>query len=426
MTTAGAVPGGRWTLLQPSVRTAVLVGFCLVSMTLSVTYAHGWNEGPLDIDNNTEWAVVWTVGALLSLSLIWRHRWPVAISLLISTVVLVHPLDAVLPAVGLYAVVAAAPGWRDWRAWLCGSLATLAIVLYFLRDGTDQHGLGSSAHSTVVPLTARGLGPGLGIAVFTVTLIGVVVCFAVLLRDRDKLRRHEIREQEIGEELTQLNSQVARQAERERIAREVHDALGHRLSLVSLHAGALEMASGGDRRIARSATLVRQAAQQSMDDLQALLEVLRQPDSADISSATPTLRDLPQLVDETLAAGSPVASTVYVDRIDEVPLPTSRSAFRITQELLTNARKHAPGEAVRLHVTGNPDDGLEISATNRLPEGAPEQISPGHGLTGVEERAQQCGGQMWAWVDDDAGFRVLVTLPWEWDPAANPVKTSHE
>nr|WP_246305965.1 response regulator [Allobranchiibius huperziae] len=111
-----------------------------------------------------------------------------------------------------------------------------------------------------------------------------------------------------------LGTEVARQAERERIAREVHDVLGHRLSLLSLHAGALEVSAGSDPRMAQSAALVREGAQQSMADLRSLLNVLRTPDAPDVTRQVRTVADLPTLVTESLDAGNPVLSSIFVDQ----------------------------------------------------------------------------------------------------------------
>ncbi len=198
------------------------------------------------------------------------------------------------------------------------------------------------------------------------------------------------------------------------IAQEVHDALGHRLSLLSLHAGALEVTSGDNPRVAESAALVRANAQQSMADLRSLLAMLRQPDSPDVAAAVPTLRDVPALIDETVATGVNLVSTAQLEGIGRLDETTSRSAFRITQELLTNARRHAPGIGVRVLVRATPESGVEIEVANHLPAHVALEFRPGSGLDGIRHRVLTLGGDFRCFVDDRRVFRVAARLPWVW------------
>src|SRR5699024_10073668 len=125
-----------------------------------------------------------------------------------------------------------------------------------------------------------------------------------LARSEAKGESHRLRAEQLGDE-------VVRQAERERIAREVHDAIGHRLSLLSVHAGALEANTRDqDPRLAGSATLVRESAARTASDLRSLLSVLRRPDDPDLAAAVPGLDAVPGLVDESIEAGMPLVATV--------------------------------------------------------------------------------------------------------------------
>jgi signal transduction histidine kinase len=409
------VPAALWWRspgLRRGVVTALVLACCLGTQVLTVSYAQYRSEGITDADIaaatqlSDRFVPVAIVAVAVVVSLIWRHRWPVWISLGISALTIALPLDAITPLVALYAVLLAVSGPR---LWACVALATAAEFASVWRDGTGT--TVSSWTRSMFSMDDRTSFPWWLVILETAIFLAVTVGLAMLVRSRRALRASRVKEGRSETKLHALGTEVARQAERERIAREVHDVLGHRLSLLSLHASGLELASS-DPKLAKSAALVREGAQESMADLRSLLAVLRQPGDPDISKALPTLVDLPQLIDESLAAGSPVAAAVFLDRGAELHEQVSRSAYRITQELLTNARRHAPGTPVRLQIDGGPERGIQISTANRAPDPADRSIRPGNGLTGVHERVQQAGGESWVWVDDDGAFRTLVRLPW--------------
>lgn len=150
-----------------------------------------------------------------------------------------------------------------------------------------------------------------------------------------------------------LRVEQAQHQAREAIAREIHDVLGHRLSLLSVHAGALEYHPGASAEdVARAAKVIRESAHQALQDLREVVGVLRAPVG---ELPQPTLADLQQLVAESGQAG------MRVDLREEVhgavPGRVGRTAYRTVQEALTNARKHAPGAEVRVSLTGAPGRG---------------------------------------------------------------------
>lgn len=412
-------PWWRSPRLLRGVVTALVVTLCLGAQVLTVSYAQYRHEGITDqavadaAQLSGRFAPVAVVAVLVVIALIWRHKWPVWISLGISALTIALPLDAITPLFALYAVLLAVSG--PWL-WASVALATGAEFASVWRDGTGSQV--SSWSRAMFSMDDATRFPWWLVVVETLVFLAVTVGLAMLVRSRKALRASKVNEGRSETKLHALGAEVARQAEREQIAREVHDVLGHRLSLLSLHASGLELASD-DPKLAKSAALVREGAQESMADLRSLLAVLRQPNAPDISKALPTLVDLPQLIDESLAAGSPVAAGVFLDRGAELHDQVSRSAYRITQELLTNARRHAPGAPVRLQIDAGPERGVQISTANRSPEPADHTIRPGNGLTGVHERVQQAGGESWVWVDDDGAFRTLVKLPWQWRGTAN-------
>lgn len=413
MSITPAAPWWRSRRLLSGVVTGLMVVLCAGTQITTSTYVQYRSQGITDqaVANATEstgrFILIGCVGIAAAVALIWRHRWPVWISLGISALTIALPLDAITPLFALYAVLLVASG--PWL-WASVGLATAAEVASVWRDGTGSQV--SSWARSMFSMDDRADFPWWLVLVEVGMFVAVTVGLALLVRSRKALRASEVKEVRSETKLHALGAEVARQAEREQIAREVHDVLGHRLSLLSLHASGLELAST-DPKLAKSAALVREGAQESMADLRSLLAVLRQPSDPDISKALPTLVDLPELIDESLAAGSPVTATVFLDRGAELHDQVSRSAYRITQELLTNARRHAPGVPVRLQIEGGPDRGVQIGTANRAPVPADRTIRPGNGLTGMHERVQQAGGESWVWVDDDGAFRTLVRLPWQ-------------
>ncbi len=202
---------------------------------------------------------------------------------------------------------------------------------------------------------------------------------------------------------------AARIHERTRIAREMHDVLAHRLSLVAASAGALEYRPDArPEQVARAAGVVRDGVHRALEELREVIGVLRS-DEPEPQRPQPVLADLAALVAESRDAGTTVHLDDRVTDPGAVPDTTGRAAYRVVQEALTNARKHAPGEAVRVRVCGGPGDGLVIEVRNRLVDGPPSP--PGNGLIGLEERAALAGGRLEH--STAAGqFRLHAALPW--------------
>lgn len=212
-----------------------------------------------------------------------------------------------------------------------------------------------------------------------------------------------------------LTAQVARDAERNRIAREMHDVLAHRISMVALHAGALTYREDLDRgQTVAAAHTIRENARFALAELREVLGVLRAGGAADDPAGLPqpTLAQLPALLADVREAGSPV-------RLDDgglagrqFPETLSRTAFRIVQEALTNARKHAPGEPVAVRLSGTAGDVLEVEIRNPLGDRVSAAPSPGVGLLGLSERARLAGGTVTHGPRPDGSFVVTASLPW--------------
>ena len=201
----------------------------------------------------------------------------------------------------------------------------------------------------------------------------------------------------------------ARAAERAAIAREMHDVLAHRLSLLATYAGALEYRPDQPpERLAQAAGVIRTTVHQALNELRDVIALLRdEPD--DLARPVPALADLPTLVAESRATGTPVELSGEVG-LTEVPGTTGRTAYRVVQEALTNARKHAPGQPVRIALDGAPGAKLEIEVSNPL--GARSSIpGTGTGLVGLTERVRLAGGHL-DHRTTASEFRVSASLPW--------------
>ncbi|MEU4532446.1 histidine kinase [Micromonospora ureilytica] len=222
---------------------------------------------------------------------------------------------------------------------------------------------------------------------------------------------------EVGQELL---AATTRDQERRRIAREMHDALAHRLSLLSVHAGALEFRSDLSPEQTRTmAAVIRQTSHDALADLQDVIGILRDGSTSAGSLLEPRvgLDDLPALIDESRLSGT----EVNVDQcVDQASGSASRNAaaaataYRIVQESLTNARKHAPGSPVRIVVRSQEAGEIAVTVSTFLDRRpGPPSIIPGSGtgLSGLSERVSLLGG---TFSSGRAANQFVVTarLPW--------------
>jgi signal transduction histidine kinase len=241
---------------------------------------------------------------------------------------------------------------------------------------------------------------------FAVLLPGVV---GIWVRTRAELLSALRDRAERAESERELLARDAVLTERTRIAREMHDAVGHRVSLMVLQAGAIEMAAGDRERVGTLAEQVQAAGRQALDELRQAVGVLRSGDQDDAPLAPqPGLDDLERLVKECRTAGMAVelhqAGPVAVDAV------TSRAAYRIVQEALTNAGKHAPGAQVSVHVD-RADGQLVVRVRNGAHGPVDDAPGGGFGLIGLRERVRTLGGRFRAEPRLDGGFEVEADLP---------------
>ncbi|WP_431838145.1 sensor histidine kinase [Cellulomonas sp. Y8] len=342
------------------------------------------------------WVLDGAVGVAALVALRWRRAFPVAVAagVVLATAVCASTLGAVVLAVVSLAT------WRRWPAIvLVGALLVGSTVV-------DDAARGETA----AQVGAR--------AVLTSALYAALVGTGAYLGSRRELLQALRDRAHAAEREQAARVEQAQVAERTRIAREMHDVLAHRISLVAMHAGALAFRDDlpAAERVA-TATVVRDNANLALVELRQVLGVLRaEPGPSTVPEPPqPTLDALPDLVQQARAAGSPVELSIApgtADALPALPPATSRNVYRVVQEGLTNARKHAPGTPVRVTVAGTPGGLLDVLLQNGAGAGASGVEGSGTGLVGAAERVRLLGGRLDHGPDGAGGYRLRAVLPW--------------
>ncbi|MFJ5706529.1 sensor histidine kinase [Streptomyces sp. NPDC093105] len=210
----------------------------------------------------------------------------------------------------------------------------------------------------------------------------------------------------VTERMTALEERTERLLERNRIARELHDSLGHALTLAVVQAGAARAAKDPEFTDRALAT-IEETGRAALEDLERVLLLLRETGRP--RGASPGLDEAVRLLDSARFSGARVAAEI-TGPVEELPGPVSREAYRMLQEALTNALRHAGQVPVEVRVTAERSR-LRLLVANPLPEGRPPAVpGSGSGLRGIRERAALLGGEAKAGVKDGE-WRVTVTLP---------------
>ncbi len=255
--------------------------------------------------------------------------------------------------------------------------------------------------------------------IFTALATGVVVAVGMYIGARRDLIASLRDRAERAEREEELRVVATRAAERARIAREMHDVLAHRMSLVALHAGALAYRTDLNAAETReTAGIIQANSQGALADLREILSVLRDT-GGDIDAPDhrpqPTLADLDTLLDGERAAGAHITLHSTIEDGDALPVSIGRSAYRIVEEGLTNARKHARHAAVTVELTGRPGSGLDLRVRNpvRVAGDYHDNDSIGFGLIGLAERAAASHGRFDHGLTPDGDFLLRAWLPWD-------------
>jgi signal transduction histidine kinase len=322
-------------------------------------------------------------GGLAALVAIWWRR--------------AHPVGVAVLAIAAGAV-----------SGLAGGAALVALFNLAVRGSRRAilwAAAGSVAASGVFPLVYPEISDGLLVelalgAGLTVLCVG----WGLWVRaQRDLVHALHERTQQLEAE-QRLREERAREAERRRIAGEMHDVLAHRISLLTVHAGALEFNPDPDN-VAEAAGVIRATAHAALQDLRDVIGLLRE-DAAN-AAPQPTLDAIPALVEESRAAGMKVSARISATGGDTT---IGRTAYRVVQEGLTNARKHAPAAAV--DVTVGAGDELIVRVVSRGRPGHANGAGTGTGLIGLAERVALAGGELRHGADQSGDFVLSATLPW--------------
>jgi signal transduction histidine kinase len=292
----------------------------------------------------------------------------------------------------------AAGGWTV--AWFCSlyGLAVWSSTRGFIAGTsfvglTDLLPVGRDANPANWSATAFG---------FALGTVAVMLIIRRIVGDRDSRARLAERERDVA----------AREAvveERARIARELHDAIAHNVSMMVVQAGAerkaLDPVGGSTREVLLTIERIGRGA---LTEMRRLVGMLR-TDSPELLAPQPKLADLPLLITQVQEAGLPVEFQVDGDSRD-LPVGIELSAYRIVQEALTNALKHAGQAHAAVHLRYGTDS-LELEILDDGGGGTAEVPGGGHGLAGMRERVLLYGGQFTAGSQSDGGFAVRVLLP---------------
>ncbi|MDH6676161.1 signal transduction histidine kinase [Rhodococcus sp. LBL1] len=344
------------------------------------------------------WAT--SVSVVAATTLWWRRQYPIAIACVGVLVCAVSGSNVMM----MLAICTLAVRRHDRWLWAVAAIGVLTNATSgFLRAGTDSYlsYLGSSLFS-----------------VFTYVVLGAYIG----LRRKHLEGLHErVRHAEAERE---VRAAQARLAERSRIAREMHDVVAHKVSLIALHAGALQVTAAPDAaRVHRSAELIADTARAALTDLRSVLGVLRDSSDEDHPDPPqPRLVDLPALVAASREAGIPIAENISADLGSPAPSVLALAAYRVTQEALTNIHKHAAGASTTVEIHGRPGGSLTIEVVNSAPAdpATPSGLTgSGAGLVGLRERVGLASGTLEHGPTPDGGWRVFASSPWPDDQSGS-------
>ena len=329
--------------------------------------------------------VITVAGPLMAGTVAIRRRYPASAGITAGLLADVVAIAWKPPSIVSYGV-----------AWLCSMYA----LTVWARPRLFAVGATAMALPTLVAFAITGAPRG-GVG-FTVITLFVMLLVRRIVGDRERRAQLAERERDL----------VAREAtleERARIARELHDAIAHNVSMMVVQAGAerrvLDRSSGSTREVLETIERIGRGA---LTEMRRLVGMLRS-DAPDPLTPQPGLDDLPTLITQVREAGLPVELHVEGER-RELPVGIELSAYRIVQEALTNALKHAGEARASVHVRYGVDS-LELEIADDGPGAQAPVASGGHGLAGMRERVALYGGHLDTGRRPSGGFAVRVLLP---------------
>jgi signal transduction histidine kinase len=379
-------PGRAWTMRSDAILAAAM-GFVTVCGAIAESHPSP-SIGVHTVPNQVPAApaAAYALVAVSALVLTWRRRHPevvlaVSLGAVVAYTCLGYVNGAALlnPLVALYAVAVAV----ETRRAVILSLVTM-VALMASSAGFDPLGSTSGPFVVIPGEVAAPLFLGLWVAGRR--------AFARRTSEDETRRRVD--------------------AERLRIARELHDVVAHTMATINVQAGvAAHVIADQPDKAAEALTAIKVASRDGLRELRTILNVLRQADEADPTEPAPRLAQLDALIDGTTRAGLPTTLVVQGSP-RSLPPTTDLAAYRIIQESLTNALRHAGPTRATISLTWGQDDiTIEVLDGGRGSQagGAPPGV--GHGITGMRERAGAVGGSVDAAPRPDGGFRVHARLP---------------
>ena len=368
-------------LKRHTTRAEVLVGVAVAVALVTVT-ALGFRDQGVD-------PIAYPCCVVAGLAFVLWRRHPLGCFALVAIAITVYGATG-QPGGPIYATMfvaafnlAAQRGTRTWLPWTAAATVGL-VASRWASDGFEAHLLPVALLLLITPKLA-------GDAVRARRLRMETLEARVSLAEQETMRR-------VAEE-------------RLRIAREVHDVVGHGLATITLRAGVADRVADRDPDEVREALrAIRQVSRESLAELGALLGVLREGEDAPAErTPAPDLDALPRLVDGLREAGLEVDLQVDGNGA-AVPEVVAAAGYRIVQEALTNVARHA-GPNVRAHVKVSRRNGVVEVEVRDDGAGAPAAMQAGGGLTGMRERAASLGGAFEAGRAAEGGFRVWASLP---------------
>ena len=378
-----------WARVGPRTRDVV---FMALSALLAVNQIIVPQSGPPGLI--TDRATCLVLAAIATISLWWRRTRPVLVTVVGLAVIAVTAIYAYV-LVGLFSL---AIRRRDRTLIILAALGCAGATVGTTQP--DRFTAGSLVGAVVIVM----------LAVLAGAYVGVRRDLLSSLRDRVAQAEAE----------RDLRATQARIGERSRIAREMHDVLAHKVSLIALHAGGLEVNSNAaSDEVERIARTIGATARQALVDLRGVLGVLRADESPEGSDLAPqpSLRDVSALVESSRRA----AVRVGLRMADGLAVPevVGRTAYRVVQEALTNVHKHARGAKTLISIDGKEGAMVVVEVRNARPVGG-DRLLPGAGagLVGLRERVGLLRGEFASGATPEGGWLVRAAIPWPADSSS--------
>ena len=374
---------------RPSRDAAVLMRWgapFIYLLAIGVLYV---NSSPIDFMVTWQWVVQLVLIPLVIAAVVFRVQFPYALALLGIVAITTGTLAVFL--VGMMSLAVRRGGVRPWLVAGIGTSAALILVVQ--RDITRGYSTAEITIGVIVIVLVVGVAPA---------LMG------------NYIRVHRRLEASVAERAVRAQFERERtaneavHAERERIAQEMHDSLGHVLALVTMQAGALEVQSKDPQTVA-AAEQIRASARKGLADLRAVVRALGEDTRRD---PAPDLAAVPRLIQASRDAGAVVELRDELTDENRTALSPAigRVLYHVTQEALTNAHRHAPSAPVAIALTGSPGPGIELEVRNQLVPGGDR--GAGTGIASLRNRVEVLGGQLHAHATQ-GHYELCVWLPWE-------------